>query len=233
MSGETLHCPSCDAPAPPLPIQTNRPPAIQRYTCPACGRTTLRDELVHRVNLRMAGGGPPAGAAPHVPVFGLIETLRGVGDLGDQNDLTLIQRAATSAAALQVPANPIIALAAMSVVPVSISYLRFFARVGFFFSGVGPLDPQAWIRWRLGLAGTLANGDGVTIGGGVGVYTDIGGLVLGVTDIATDPDGNPWTVANVDTLRMAGVFGVVDDQGSGETTTCEVTELWAEVWGYI
>lgn len=160
----------------------------------------------------------------------LLETIRGVGDLGDQNDATLIQRVAFNATTLQVPANPIVALSDMTVVPASIEFLRFFARVGFFFSGFGPLDPQAWIRWRLGTTGTIANADALTVGGGVGIYTQIDGPVVGVADVATDPDGNPWTVASVNNLRMAGVFGVVDDQGSGESTTCQVTEFWAEVW---
>lgn len=232
MSATTLHCPTCDAPVPPR-IETNLRPVLERFTCEVCGRTTLREELVRRANLRMAGGGAPAsGSPPHVPVFGLLETLRPTGDLGDQSDATLVSRTATSAATLQVP-QTILSLADLTVVPVSISYLRFFARAGYFFSALGPIDPLVWVRWRLGAAGTIVNGDGATIGGGVGVYAQVDGLVLGVQNIETDPDGNPWTVANVNNLRMAGVFGVVDDNGSGETTTCQTTELWAEVWGYI
>jgi hypothetical protein len=155
----------------------------------------------------------------------LLATLRPVGDLGDQSDATLVQRVAFNATTLQVP-QTILAIGDLAAAPDGIEFLRFFARVGFFPSGFGPLDPFAWVRWRLGAAGTLANSDPTNIPGGVGVYSEVSASI----DVPLDPDGNPWSLATVNNIRMAGAFGVIDDQGSGESTTCQVTELWAEVW---
>lgn len=78
MSRTALHCPSCDAPVPPR-VETNRAPAVERYTCSACGRMTLRSELVHRRELRVVSGGRPmaAGSTTLNPVTDLF-----VGNLG-------------------------------------------------------------------------------------------------------------------------------------------------------
>lgn len=161
----------------------------------------------------------------------LLETLLPPGDLGDGQDSTLVERSATFAGALSVP-QLALALNDLTVVPASIDFLRFFARVGWFWNGPGPVDPQVWVRWRLGAAGTIVNADAVFVPGGVGVYSQVDGLLAADPDMVTDPTGAPWTVANVNNLRMAGAF-FVDDSGSGELTTCQVTRLWAEVWGTL
>ena len=62
MSRFALLCPTCGTPERP---RTQMPGwgFVQRYTCPACGETTLREELVPRKTLQPAFGGGPASLA--------------------------------------------------------------------------------------------------------------------------------------------------------------------------
>lgn len=63
MSHTTLYCPSCDAPV-PARVQMIPAPNVSRYTCPSCGRVTLREELVRKHNRSVFLGGYSSAVQP-------------------------------------------------------------------------------------------------------------------------------------------------------------------------
>jgi hypothetical protein len=195
---------------------------VDRYTCMACGLTTLREELVrHRVFDVLVGGAPTS-----APSFGLITTLRPTGILGDQSEATTKSDSAPAPTSLIVP--PVATdgfLQTFAGSFVSIAYLIFRARVSVEFADAGPIDPPATLVWAL-----ISNGDTDQAPDDTAFPTFPVFQTLTSQQATTDPDGNPWDAANINDLRMYVGFAV-DDGGSHNLTTCYVADLWAEVWG--
>jgi len=158
----------------------------------------------------------------------LLQTLRPPGDLGDQIDATYAERAGLSDGTLRCPIIAVL-LEDFTAPYIAIEFLRFFARVSWYFLGPGPADPQAWIQWRVN-AGTFISSDTVFPLGGVGVYSQIDGAIASDPNITTNPSGLPWSLADVNGLQMRGSF-FIDSSGTGEITNVQVSEVWAEVWG--
>ena len=152
----------------------------------------------------------------------LLATLRGPGVYGDQLDASYGEGSSVAGNFIVPPIYQ--ALADYGATPGTVLFVRFFARVGWYTSGFGPLDAQCWIVWFVGSTATV---EGTELPpGGVGVFTNIQS-----PDYANSPDsGAPWLPEELDDLRMRVVFRA-DDNGSGETTFGQVAELWAEVWG--
>lgn len=157
----------------------------------------------------------------------LIATLRPAGDTGDGNDASYVERLGFVNGFVRVPATAL-ALGDLAAAPDGIEFVRFYMRSCSFPVGFGPQDPQVWVQWRVG-TGTFIDGDAALPPSGVGVFTTIEGWFGGVQDIATNPSGGPWTLADVNALQMRGTF-FLNDGGSGESTTCQVADFWAEVY---
>lgn len=157
----------------------------------------------------------------------LIGTLRPAGVTGDGLDSSYVERLGFVNGIVRVPATAL-ALGDLGAAPDGIEFVRFYMRSCSFPTGFGPQDPQVWVQWRVG-TGTFIDSDVAFPPGGVGIFTTIEGVVTGVLDIATNPSGGPWTLADVNALQMRGTF-FLNDGGSGESTTCQVAEFWAEVW---
>lgn len=148
--------------------------------------------------------------------------IRPAGVLGDQNDGTSLEGSRVSGS-FQVPVTPI-ALGDVAAAPDGIAYVRFFMRVGWYPSGFGPLNPQAWMQWRVG-AGEYASTDPDLPPEGVGVLQEFSS-----TNQLTQPGGAAWTLAAVNDLQMRTAW-FADDGFSGETTNGVVAELFADVYG--
>jgi hypothetical protein len=191
---------------------------VDRYTCPACGLMTLREELVrHRVFDVLVGGAPTPTTSPSSPSFGLITTLRPTGILGDQSDMASVDGFKVHGL-IAVPATAV-DLSDLVVEPQQIDYLLFYAHVGYS-GGVDILQPQAWVSWNTSSGGQ--DGEAFLLTGGIDEIYSL--------QQPTNPNTEGWDSATIATLQMrCGFF--CDDNGSGETTTCKVYELWAEVWG--
>lgn len=154
-----------------------------------------------------------------------IATMRPVGVLGDGLDSSYEEGTSVSGLAHAPAAD--VALEPLAVVPASIAFLRLYARVAWYWGGLGPLAPQAWLQWRTGGG---AYGDGAPeLPPGTGelpyVVSEIGG-----DDIDSTPTLAAWSVAAVNALGVRGVL-FADDQGTGDATFVRFMEVWVEVWG--
>lgn len=154
----------------------------------------------------------------------LLGTIRGAGIYGDQNDATNWQGGAFSGTVY----SPLTVLADLAEAPDGIQRVDFYARAAVSMSGFGPADPTINLRWRIGTSTPEAFSDPLSVFTGAGyqqIPTDAGAV-----SAILQPNGQPWTLAAVNDLRMRVSFRC-DDLGSGEETFVEVSELWAEVWG--
>lgn len=155
----------------------------------------------------------------------LLGTLRGAGVFGDQSDATC-QQSSEFDGTVFVPLSPTL-LGDLVEAPYGIEYVEFYGRVAWWTSGSGPLFPTIALRWRVGAFETFSDPQSVLEG--VLQFAQIPadeGAVLA----ALQPNGQPWTLAAVNDLKMRVSF-YCDSQFSGEETFVAVAELWAKVYG--
>lgn len=221
MSDTVLACPLCHAPAADR-VQMPAFSHVDRYNCPACGLTTLREELVRSERVSILRGDVPRVSG----VFGLLATLRPSGDLGDQNDNTsfLYQSGGAGSADIPAPASDGI-LSNVPGSPSSISYLVFKLRYSTDVTDQGPDTPMIAIRWTINSSG---DNEATSDFPAPIAYPVFNELTSGA--IPLDPNADPWSLANVNDLRM-GALVTFDDLGSQEQTLFYISELWCEVWG--
>lgn len=215
-------CPRCLHPAPKR-VDVRPGIALERFTCAECGCCTLREELIADKRFNILRGGPmPSAASPPVGTV-LLETLRPTGTLGDTTDVGYEENSAFDGL-FSVPLAGPIAVSNLSATPSAIAYLKFFARLTWYTSGIGPDPASCRVRWCVS-GGTFAAGSDELIPESVSLYTEI---VTG--EQATDPDFAPWTETSINGLELEAQY-FANSNGSGEETFGRVTELWVEVWG--
>lgn len=159
----------------------------------------------------------------------LLGTIRPAGALGDQSDTTYVSGSAFDGT-LFVPSSPV-ALGTIVAAPDGIAHVDLYARVAWWPTGFGPVDPSINIRWRVGATGELFS-DIYIVVSGVELFSEIPPVQVPPSPLrlATQPNGQPWTLAAVNDVRVRCSF-YCDSQFSGEESNCAVSELRAEVWG--
>lgn len=155
----------------------------------------------------------------------LLGILRGAGIFGDQSDATYQQSSAFDGTVF-VPVSPTM-LGDLAEAPYGIERVEFYGRVSWWPSGGGPLLPSIALRWRVGAFETVS--DALSVLEGVLQFSQIPADEGGVTALL-QPNGQPWTLAAVNDLRMRASF-YCDSHSSGEETFIAVAEFWAKVWG--
>ena len=159
----------------------------------------------------------------------LLATLRPSGVLGDESDSTFVTDTKGDGT-LVLPAIAV-SLAPLVAAPDGIAFLAFYARVSWWPSGLGPLDPSITLRWGVGATGEVAS-DVYFVPAGIEQFAEIPTPQVppAPVGIGTQPNGLEWSLAAVNDLRVGCGF-YCDSQGSEELSHCAVAEIWVQVWG--
>ena len=214
MSGVTLHCPHCDAPAPPR-IETNVAPVVQRYTCGACRKTVLREDLVIRRHLRTVVGGVDRGRRGAPSETNIV--LRPPGVYGDSNTTTYLEARAGTATTIDTGWSASVGEEHDSPIDAIQLYFVYHA----FVADQGPLDPTVRFQFRQGASGTIRNASSV-------VGTVSGLTTVGPFTVSTNESGGAWTWPQLASLQF-NLSADVDDNGSQNETVIRLAEVWAQV----
>lgn len=207
MSNTALLCPRCGSPAPP---RVDMPPwgYVDRYTCDACGLTTLREELVPERNLNILVGEPPGVAG----ITGLIDTL----SASVQEDFAPAADNITTSFSTR-------ALSNLSVSPQRLDSVEFSATVGWTNTAQGPDDALWYLDWREG------SGSFTTVGP-LQVLGDFNPHTISSGQVSTNASGGAWTAAVINSLEVR-VRAVTDANGTQNATDIFVDDYFAAING--
>ena len=208
-------CPACGEPARMAVALPDISP-VSRYTCHACGLTTLSDELVRDVRLRHTGWGSAPSTIPSGPALPV--TLRPPGVTGDQSDATGIFVANFTGTELSAWTDNLGGSFSGTVTKIEI-----YARIECATGDVGPATPILGIQFREGSGGSIRGTSTFTASDFNGTFIDYGPFAF-----TTDQSGNPWTLASVSTLQFR-ISAVFDDLGSLNLSEAGVSEFWVIV----
>lgn len=152
----------------------------------------------------------------------LLATLRPSGIIGDQDDGTFDAVNDGGASGPTILLGTWLALSDWDGSG-TVEFLRFFSRSSHTHEDQGPADPFAGPAWRIGAGPVYAFEQELQMLDSV-VYQ------AQSPDLTLTPDGQAWTLANVNALQM-NLYATTDDQATQLFTQIERRELWAEVWG--
>lgn len=208
MSYTVLLCPSCASEVRTRTIAGQRSRGM--ITCESCGE-----------NFNLHEFNPKREVTTHAYIGGIGSdlpiTLRPSGTYGDQSDATFVS--ANDGGFPQTITTTFTSSNLGIVFNGDPSALDLYARISVSFAAAGPLTPTVGVRFKEGAAGTPR-----TAGTKAAKHTDGTFDTYGPYTVTTAQVGS-WTAAKVATLRVQAV-GTTDDNGSGQVTTINCSEIW-------